>query len=302
MEKFESIIIGAGPAGLSAALYLARANRKIRVLEKGAPGGKLLTLPEVANYPGMEPVTGMALAYAFVNSAAKAGIGVSYGDVKSVSKTDDGFLVSDDASSYLSDTVIVATGLSFIPTIPGEKEHISKGVSYCATCDGRFFKNKEMALIGNGDRALEEALYLAPLASRLHFFVVGELSGSERYITSLKNRDNVFIHPNSKVTSINGEEKVSGLTYLETGESHTIDVSAVFPLSGAKSAAAFLSPLGLDLEHGFIKVDEKMMVPSIPGLFAIGDIIVKGLRQVVTAASDGAIASQSVINYLSRKK
>ena len=298
MEKYDVAIIGAGPAGLSAALYLCRANKKVLLLEKSAPGGKLLTLPHLDNYPGVPPTTGLALANSFLESAKEAGAKVEYGNVNSVSKDPFGFLVSSDVTSYLAKAVIVATGLSFVPSIPGEKEFLSKGVSYCATCDGRFFKNKVMAVVGNGDRALEEAIYLAPLSSELHFFCLDALKGSERYLKAIKEMKNVTIHEKSQVTKIKGEMKVTGLDYLENGVSHSLDLAAVFPLSGAKSASSFLSPLKVSLDHGFIKVDDSFALPSFPGLFAIGDIIVKKLRQVVTAASDGANVSQSVINYL----
>jgi thioredoxin reductase (NADPH) len=301
MEKYDVAIIGAGPAGLSAALYLCRANKKVLLLEKSAPGGKLLTLPHLDNYPGVPPTSGMALANSFVESATSSGAKVEYGNVNSVSHDPFGFLVSSDVSSYETRTVIVATGLSFIPSISGEKEFLSKGVSYCATCDGRFFKNKVMAVVGNGDRTLEEAIYLAPLASELHFFCDEQLKGSERYLSALNEMKNVVIHENSKVTKIKGDAKVNGIDYLEDGVSSSLDLSAVFPLSGAKSAASFLSPLKIELTHGFIKTDDSLAVPSCSGLFAIGDIIVKKLRQVVTAASDGANVSQSVINYLAGK-
>jgi thioredoxin reductase (NADPH) len=301
MEKYDVAIIGAGPAGLSAALYLCRANKKVLLLEKSAPGGKLLTLPHLDNYPGVPPTSGMELANSFVKSATEAGAQVEYGNVNSISHDSFGYLVSSDVTSYLAKTVIVATGLSFIPSIPGEKEFVSKGVSYCATCDGRFFKNKVMAVVGNGDRALEEAIYLAPLSNELHFFCQEALKGSERYLSSLKEMKNVSLHENSKITKIKGEMKVTGVDYTQDGVSHSLELSAVFPLSGAKSASSFLSPLKIQLDHGFIKVDDSFAVSSCPGLFAIGDIIVKKLRQVVTAASDGANVSQSVINYLAGK-
>lgn len=303
MEKFEVGIIGAGPAGLSAALYLARAGRHIIIVDKGAPGGKLLTLNEIANYPGVPSTSGFALATSFVRSASDAGVEVTYDNIMSVRRSSSSsFIVTGDALEFECDALIVGTGLSFVPTIPGEKEFLGHGVSYCATCDGRLYKGKAMGVYGVGERALEEALYLAPLASELHYFVPDEFLTESPYASSLRSMKNVIIHKNSKVTRISGTKKVEMVEYKENNEDKKVALSALFPLFGEKSASSFLSPLSLSLNRGFIPVENDMSVSSCPGLFGIGDIIVKDLRQVVTAASDGAISSNSVLKYLNKRK
>lgn len=303
MEKYEVGIIGAGPAGLSAAIYLSRANKKILVVDKGAPGGKLLTLSEVANYPGVAPTSGFALASSFIDSAAKNGVEVSYDNVNSVRLTPShSFIVTGDSLEFECLSLIVATGLSFVPTIPGEKEFLGRGVSYCATCDGGLYKGKVMGVYGVGEKAIEEALYLSALASTLHFFIPKAHEDDSPLFETLKGKSNVIIHPNVKLTKISGSKRVEEVEYEEDGEKKSLPLSALFPLFGEKSASEFLSPLSLPLEKGFLPTESDMSIASMPGLFGAGDIIVKGLRQIVTAASDGAIASNSVIKYLNKRK
>jgi thioredoxin reductase (NADPH) len=298
MAKTDVVIIGAGPAGLTAALYLARSAYAAVVLEKGAPGGKLLTIPVIENYPGLPATSGMALAQSFLDSAAHFGVTPTYGNVRSVSKTPEGlFLTSTDAGDFLSRAVLVASGLANVPSVPGEKALLGKGVSYCATCDGRFYKGKDIAVYGNGEKTVSEALYLAPLVGSLLFLVKGDLDCSEASKAALKSFPNIQILENAVLTAITGESHVEKILYSVGDFPGEKSVSGVFPLAGEKSASAFLSPLPLLLDHGFIVTDASLM-SNVPGLFAAGDIVKKPLRQVVTAAGDGALSSNSIIAYL----
>jgi thioredoxin reductase (NADPH) len=300
MKKVAVVIIGAGAAGLSCALYLKRAGVDFVLLEKGAPGGKLLTIAEIGNYPGLPQLSGAELAMDLLNSATRVGVEVGYGDVVSVSKENNSFTIKTSDEIYLSEAVVVATGLSNVPTIQGEKELFGRGVSYCATCDGPLYRKKVAALYGQGDRALEEAAYLANLVGELYFICPdAALQGSPALWEPLQKKSNVHFLLNSKVNAIKGQGHVESIVINGSQE---LAVSAIFPLFGEKSASAFLSPLSsLKMEKGFIEVDETMS-SSVPGLFAAGDIVKKKLRQVVTACSDGAIASNGVASYLRKLK
>lgn len=297
MVKTDVVIIGAGPAGLSAATYLARSAYKSVIIDKDAPGGRLNTLPKIENYPGFKAVSGMELASSFVDAASALGIEVTYGNVMSVSKESGVFITKTDMDSYESKAVIVATGITFVPSIKGEKEFLGKGVSYCATCDGRFFANQKMAVYGNGDEAIQEALYLAPLSSELLFICPDELKGSDKNLTSLKNIANVTIKEYSILKEIFGDLRVSSILV----DDERIDLKAVFPLNGPKSASSFLSSLGLEMNKGFIKTNSEQET-SVEGVYAAGDILDKKLRQVVTAAGEGATAATSCIRYLNGLK
>ena len=297
MVKTDVVIIGAGPAGLSTATYLARSAYKAVVIDKDAPGGRLNTLPKIENYPGFKAVSGMELASSFVDAASALGIEVTYGNVMSVSKDNGVFITKTDMDSYESKAVIVATGITFVPSIKGEKEFLGKGVSYCATCDGRFFMNQRMAVYGNGDEAIQEALYLAPLSSELLFICPNELKGSDKNLTSLKNIANVTIKEHSTLKEIFGDLRVFSILV----DDEHIDVKAVFPLNGPKSASSFLSSLDLEMNKGFIKTNSEQET-SVEGVYAAGDILDKKLRQVVTAAGEGATAATSCIRYLNGLK
>ena len=295
MREIDVVIIGAGPAGLSAATYMARSSHSFVLLEKGAPGGRLLTLPTIENYPGFPAVSGQELALSFLNAASSLGIQPEYGAVNSVSMDGNRFLVKTDSDSYSCRAVIVATGITFVPSIPGEKEFLGKGVSYCATCDGRFFKGKPMVVYGNGDEAIQEALYLAPLSSELLFVCPDVLIGAEKAKEHLLSLPNVRLVEHAKLEKIFGNEFVNGV--IVNGKEEIC--AAVFPLSGPKSASSFLSPLGLETKKGFLAIDEDGAT-SVPGLFAAGDIVDKKLRQVVNAAGEGANAATSAIRYLNK--
>ncbi len=290
MDKFDAIIVGAGPAGLTSALYLGRANKKVLLLDKGAPGGKLLTIPQIDNYPGYPSISGLSLANSFLSSVSSNGVNLTYGCVNEVKKDSDIFIVSTDAGTYRSKCVIVATGLDNVPTLPGEKKLLHKGVSYCATCDGRFFKGKRMAVIGKGAKAISEASYLVSLTDEIYLFL------TEKDPT-MNIDDKIKVVEGAIVKRIEGEDKVEGLIYEMDGEEKSLPLAAVFPLLHEEASSYFLSSLPLEKENGFIVTDENMCT-NLDGLFSVGDIRKKRFRQVVTAASDGAIASASAIAYL----
>lgn len=298
MREIDIVIIGAGPAGITAALYLKRANASFLWLEKSAPGGKLLNISEVDNYPGLPHQDGFSLATNLLKSAYDAGAKIETLGVEQIQKEGDTYIISTNKEDIRCKAVLVATGLANIPTIPGEKEFFGKGVSYCATCDGPLLKNKVAVIYGNGDRVLEEGLYLANIVKRLYLLCPNETyQGDEALLEKLKEKDNVTYLPSSKILSIQGDFRVTSIRYSSKEEEHVLETNMVFPFAGEKSAVQFLSTFPVIMEKGFIVVDDKNM-SNIPGLFAAGDIVKKRLRQVVTAASDGAIASTGILSYL----
>ena len=302
MVNTDILIIGAGPAGISAALYLARANASFVWLEKSAPGGKLLNIHEVGNYPGIPNANGFDLAMSLLKSTESLGVSSTYGEVKNVHKEDGRFIVATEDETYSSLALIVATGLSNVPTIPGEKDLFGKGVSYCATCDGPLYRGKTAVIYGKGFQALEEALYLQAIVGKLYLITPEEeYEGEKMMLDSLLAKDNVTLLTGTKISKIIGESSLSSIECEGKDGVFEIKTDVVFPLFGEKSASAFLSPLGLESNRGFIKVDANM-ASSCEGLYAAGDIVDKTLRQVVTAASDGAIAATSAVQYVRKAK
>ncbi len=302
MRQTDVLIIGAGPAGITAALYLKRANVSFIWVEKGMPGGKLVNLAEVGNYPGLAPSDGFTLANNMLQSAYNAGAQLETLEVFEVNKDNGLFTIKTNKEDILAKAVLVATGLSNVPSIKGEKEFFGKGVSYCATCDGPLLRKKTAVIYGKGDRVLEESLYLANIVSKL--FVITqehEYEGSENLISSLKEKENVEFINDAKITSINGGDFVNSVTYIKDGEEKEIETNMIFPFSGERSAVKFLSPLKVETNKNFIVVNSEMM-SNVPGLFASGDVTFKKLRQVITAASDGAVASTGIISYLNKLK
>ncbi len=302
MRETNVVIIGSGPAGITAALYLKRANVSFIWLEKGMPGGKLVNLAEVGNYPGLPSQDGFTLASAMLKSAFDAGAALETAEVFEIQKEGDTFIVKTNKEEIHSKTVLVGTGLSNVISIKGEKEFFGKGVSYCATCDGPLLRKKTAVIYGKGDRVLEESLYLANIVAKLYLITPdAEYEGSENLLNSLKEKDNVEFIYGAKVVSINGDSFVKSVTYISEGQEKTIETCMIFPFAGERSASKFLSPLNIETNKNFIVVDEAMMT-NVPGLFAAGDVVYKKLRQAITAASDGAVATSGIISYLNKLK
>ena len=300
MKKSEVIIIGSGIAGLTCAIYLKRANIPFIILESTLPGGLLNSLKKVDNYPGFSSCSGQDILLGLLKQIKEFGIRIDYGDVQSVLKDEYGFKVVSDKDIYYCKALAVATGAPKPSSlIKGEKEYFGRGLSYCATCDGSFFKDSDVLVYGNNDIALEEALYLSHIVNKLYFLIDGdELNGDEKLISSLKTNKNIeFIH--GSLLEIKGD--MLGVNEVLLNNGNSLKVNGVFPYVGKKNAIEFLKSLNPTLENNFIKTDENMS-SDILGLYAIGDVRAKKLRQLVTASSDGAIASNSIISYLNSLK
>lgn len=298
---FEVVIIGAGPAGMASAVYAARAGLKVAMVESGAPGGKLVKTSEIANYPGLETINGTDLAMKMFNQAQSFGVEYLYGDVARIEKNEEFSIFMKDDSVVKCSAVIIASGQNErLLNIPGEKEYTGKGVSYCAVCDGFFFKDQVVTVIGGGNAALEESLYLTQFAKQVNIVIRRDVFRGEVLLQNeVLNNPKINIIKKSIPIEIKGDEKVSSiiLENVDTKERFEVETKAVFPYIGLDPNTDFVKDLPILDERKYIITDDDMKT-SINGLYAAGDVRVKNLRQVVTAASDGAIAAQSAFHNL----
>ena len=301
--QYDVIIIGAGPAGMTAAIYCARSNLKTLILESGAPGGKMVNTAEIANWPGTTSINGADLALSMFNHVNQLKVEYRYGEVKEIVDNKETKEVNClDGNSYTSKAVIIASGTKErLMNIPGEKELIGKGISFCAVCDGAFFKDEDIVVIGGGNAALEEALYLTQFVKTVTIVIRRDVfRAAEEVINEVKENKKIrIIYKHLPFEVISEDNKVSALVIenVDTLEKTTIETKAIFPYIGADPATAFVSALGITNQEGYLLVDDKMAT-VVPGIYGAGDVCWKTLRQVVTAANDGAIAAVSIGHYL----
>lgn len=299
---YDLIIIGAGPAGMTAAIYAQRASLKTVLIEKALPGGKMTRTSEVENYPGFDFIDGQGLATKMQEQVEKLNVEIIYDEVVSVDADKTVTLLGN--RKLTAKAVIIATGtIEKKIGVPGEDEYYGKGVSYCGVCDGFLFKNKTITVVGGGYAACEESLYLTRMTDKLNLVHRREgFRADEKTVTKVKKHPNINMHVNYRVVEVLGdpiENKVVGLKIenTTTKEIEEIKTDALFPYIGSDPITSFVRDLDICDEEGYILVDE-MGRTKVPGIFAAGDVIKKKLRQIVTATNDGAIAAQYVINYI----
>lgn len=301
-QQYDVIIIGAGPAGLTAGIYAARAELKTLLIERFGAGGQILNTYEVDNYPGLPGITGFDLGMKMSDHLDKYGIERVTAEVEAIDFAEKANKVVTDAGTFIGKSVILATGNSpKVLGIPGEEEFTGAGVSYCATCDGAFFKKRTVAVIGGGDVAVEDAIFLARGCEKVYLVHRrDELRAAKILQKALFELDNVEIVWNNIPKEIvgSGEGAVTKLLTedVKTGEPKELDVSGVFIATGNNPNSSYTDAVKKD-EKGYIIADESCAT-SLPGVFAAGDIRTKRLRQVSTAVSDGANAVHSVLEYL----
>ena len=299
---YDIIIIGSGPAGLSAAIYAQRACLDTIVIEKnGISGGQVLNTWEVDNYPGFPGVTGFELSRQFREHANKLGARVVQDEVVQVELSGNVKKVVCEEETYEARCVILASGAHHRTLeVPGEEELRGAGVSYCATCDGAFFRGRTVAVVGGGDAALEDAIFLARMCEKVYIVHRRDkLRGAKRLQERLQALENIEFVWNSETVAIEGNAQVEALRLrqTQTGEERRLDVDGVFIAVGiAPESELYAGQLELD-EQGYIRADESGQT-SVPGVFAAGDVRTKALRQFLTAASDGAICVASAERYL----
>lgn len=292
------IIIGAGPAGLSACLYATRTGAEVLMLDAGAPGGKLNVSAEIENWPGQKKKTGPELAYEMYEHALSFGGEQAYGEVTKVIDYGDYKEVITTDQSYEAKNVLIATGTKERKMgIPMEEELTGHGVSYCAVCDGPFFKGDEVAVVGGGNSALEEAIYLTKFAKKVHLIVRRDVFRADKIIQDhVQANDKIEIHFLKKPHHLIAKDNKVAAIALEdskTGEVSELAVKGVFPFVGLDPITDFVKDLGITDERGYIITNE-LMETSVKGIYAAGDVRQKVLRQVVTATNDGAIVGQQV--------
>lgn len=299
---YDIIIIGSGPAGLSAAIYAQRACLDTIVIEKnGISGGQVLNTWEVDNYPGFPGVTGFELSRQFREHANKLGARVVQDEVVQVELSGNVKKVVCEEETYEARCVILASGAHHRTLeVPGEEELRGAGVSYCATCDGAFFRGRTVAVVGGGDAALEDAIFLARMCEKVYIVHRRDkLRGAKRLQERLQALENIEFVWNSETAAIEGDGQVEALRLRQTktGEEKRLDVDGVFIAVGiAPESELYAGQLELD-EQGYIRADESGQT-SVPGVFAAGDVRTKALRQILTAASDGANCVASAERYL----
>lgn len=304
MEKiYDVIIIGGGAAGYSAALYASRAGLDTFVIEKMAAGGQMALTDVIDNYPGFDDgIDGFALGMKMQQGAERFGAKTEYCQVISADFSHKIKSVETDSGVFLSKSVIIATGANPREVgVPKEVELLGRGVHYCAHCDGNFYKDKTVLVVGGGNSAVSDALYLSHIAKKVILVHRRDtLRATKIYHEPLMESHNVEFRWNSAVMEILGDEKVSGviLKNLQNGEAVKVDCDGIFVSIGRKPATDFLiGKINLD-SNGYIVADETTKT-SVDGVFAAGDVRTKALRQVITAASDGAVAAHYAEEYLS---
>lgn len=304
MNKYDVLVIGAGPCGISTAINLKKAGKKVAVIEGSTPGGKINIAPRVDNYPGEHEIPGPDLAYKFFERLNNEDLEMIPEFVKSISKEGDNFVLSLDSQDLEAKAVMIATGTQERKMgFANEDKLFGHGLSYCALCDGHFFKGQDIAVIGGGNVALKEAIHLAGLAH--HLYVIhrrNEFRGSLKNVEELKSFPNVTILTPYVPVEFLGEEKVTGLKIqnVETKEEKILDIQGLFPLIGQIPNTQFVENLGILDEYKTIPVDKNMM-SRLPGIFAGGDVLPRIIRQIYLAEHDGMVAAKGILAYLESK-
>ena len=300
---YDIIIAGAGPAGLTAAVYARRAGKSVLLIEKEAFGGQITLSPHVENYPFTRPMSGNELVEVLVEQVMNLGADVEVGAVVDVSENADKTVtVRTDYQEFTGRTLIIATGLKHrLPGAEGEQKFIGSGISFCAVCDGAFFKDKDVCVVGGGNTAMEDALYLAGFCRKVYV-----LNRSKKFraaatmVENVKRNGKITVLTDTVVDKFVGSNMLEGVDIRNTvtDEKSILNVSGAIVAIGVKPSSDLAKDCGVECcQHGFVKTD-MYLATNIKGIFAAGDVRVSPLRQVITAAADGAIAATSAVNYV----
>lgn len=300
MEKvYDTVIIGTGIAGITAAIYLKRSNLDVLLIDKDAPGGQLNKISIIENYPGYLKISGPELSEKLLEQVKNLNIEQRYGKAIDIKDENNIKIIKTDIEEIKTKTVIIAIGRT--PNklnIENEEKLLNKGISYCALCDGPLFKDKEVAVVGSGNSAVEESLYLSNVCKKVTLIIrTDKFKAEETLQNQLKNKENIDIKYNCVVDTIIEENNV--LKSLELSNNEIIDVQGLFIYIGSTPNTNFLNQLEIETDKNFIKVDSNMKT-NIKGIYAIGDVIKKDVYQLTTATSDATIAAISIKNYLSK--
>jgi len=302
---YDTIIIGAGPAGMTAALYAARSNLKVALLERGIPGGQMNNTADIENYPGYANISGPELAEKMFEPLENLGVEHLFGLVEKIEDRGDFKEIITEDERFEAKTVIIASGANHRHLgVRGEEDFNSRGVSYCAVCDGAFFRDEDLLVVGGGDSAVEEAIFLTRFAKSVTIVHRRDELRAQKVLQdrAFANEKIRFVW-DSVVESIHGDErKVTGVTFknVKTGELSQAEFGGIFIYVGLDPVSEFAKDLGITDEAGWILTDHQMKT-SVAGIYAVGDVRQKDLRQITTAVGDGAIASQEAYKYLTEQ-
>ena len=306
-NTYDIVIVGAGPAGMTAAIYAIRANMKVLMLDRLAPGGAIINTNEIENYTGAGKLTGAELAIKMFEHTQELGVEFDYRTV--IDLIDEGewktVVCEEDDAVYRAKAVILATGT--VPRrlgVPGEDQWAGSGISWCAICDGAQYRDKEVVVIGGGNSAVEESIYLAGICTKLTIVTMFDLTADPKACDQLRRMPNVTIYPYQEVLEFTGEDRLTGVRFKSTKEDATeryVTCDGVFEYIGFQASSAAFARLGILDRTGCIEADTRMRT-KVPGIFGAGDITVKHLRQIVTACSDGAVAANSAAAYVESLK
>lgn len=301
MKKYDVVVIGTGPGGMTAALYAARANLSVAMLDRGVYGGQMNNTDDIENYPGFTSIKGPELSEKMYKSAINSGVEFVYGDVQQITLDSEQVKhIKTDSDELIANAVIIATGATHRKLgVPGEDKFAGKGVSYCAVCDGAFFRNKDVAVVGGGDSAISEGLYLANVTKNVNVIHHRDKLRAQQVLQDRAfNNQKMDFTWNSNVKEIVGDDTyVTGVKVQRNGHDETIPTSGVFIYIGNVPNSKMFANLNITDEQGWILTNDEMET-SVPGIFAIGDVRKKKLRQITTAVGDGGIAGQNAYEYL----
>lgn len=295
------IIVGAGPAGLSAAIYALRAGKSVKVFEANTYGGQIVNTPDIENYPGIKHISGFEFATGLYEQAKDLGAELVYEKVLSIKNDIDKKIVYTSAGEYEAKAVILATGAKNRKLgVEKEDEFVGKGISYCATCDGAFFRNKDVAVQGGGNTALEDAAFLSNYCNKVYVIHRrDEFRGDHKDVETLKAKENVEFVLNSTVIELIGETNLTGIKVLNklTNEVKTLEVSGLFVAIGQEPDNKSFEDVVILDEKGYIKATENCLT-NTKGIYTAGDCRTKEVRQLTTAAADGAVAALAAASYI----
>lgn len=299
--KYDIAIVGGGPAGMTAALYAARAGKSVALFEGEMLGGQILPTPKIENYPALPDVDGYTFADGLTKQITALGVEIVYAAVTRVDKAESGFALLVNGGTYFANAVILATGLKHRKLgLAREEELIGRGVSFCATCDGMFFRKKEVAVVGGGNTAVQDALVLSAYCSRVYLIHRrNQLRAEENLAAEMRARENIEFIGETVIEELEGKEALQSLTLrnVTTGAIEYLPIAALFEAIGQlPQNAAFADIVDLD-EDGYFLTDNECRT-SCPGIFAAGDACRKTVRQLTTAVADGTIAALSAVEYL----
>lgn len=301
---YDVVIVGAGPAGMTASIYAIRANLKALLLDRLSPGGQMVNTNEVENYTGTGRLSGAELAVRMFEHTQELGVPFEYRTILNIA--DDGALKTltceEDGAVYKARSVILATGT--VPRrlgAPGEDSWAGSGISWCAICDGAQYRGRDVVVIGGGNSAVEEALYLAEICNRVTIVTMLDLTADPKACEKLRARDNVDVNIYQEVLEFTGTDRLTGVSFRDAGKKDAsfrhVSCDGVFEYIGFQASCEAFGHLGITDKTGCIQVDSRMRT-AVPGIFGAGDITAKHLRQIVTSVSDGAVAANSAAAYV----